>query len=972
MMDPMLAHFFREVSKVQLRLPSIPYLSNLTGTWITPDEAIDPEYWVKHLREAVRFGPGIQEIMKAPAERVFLEVGPGQALSGLARRILDPQSGARVLSSLPLPKKEQSERTFLLDTLGKMWLAGVTVNWRDVHAGEKRYRVPLPAYPFERQRYWVDPLPHANEAGRKQASSGKKPDIGDWFYLPFWKPSLLGPSSRKPEAKQNWLVFAGEEGLGLDLARELAATGENVVTVQPGERFLELDENNYSVRPQQQADYDELLAALRQQKRWPRRIVHLWNVNAETTAPGYWRFSNQSQYSGFYSLLFLAKALHKQTVLEPAEIVVVSNNVQTVTGHEHASPEKATLLGPCLAIPYEYSSVSCRSVDFTTAPSGTWQGERVLKQLMAELAAGSPDPMIAYRGQTRWVKKFEPARLEKQAGRPPRLREKGVYLITGGLGQIGLELGEYLARSVRARLVLVGTSAFPPQEQWDQWLASHNDQDEVGRKIRKLQSMRGLGAEVLIAHGDAGNLQQMQKIVNAARERFGPIQGVIHAAGRVRSMRLMQETEPADCDLHFQSKARGLLVLEQVLRQEPLDFCVLFSSLASILGGVGYCAYSGANFFMDSLAQCRQHHSALAWTSVNWDGWSFTDDSVRSTSGSGTALLSMTPSQGVEAFHRILWLDPVAQVLVSTGDLDARFKQLVHGPQSERPELKQNSASESLHSRPALATAYVAPASETEIRISKIWQELLGIGQIGIYDNFFEMGGNSLMATQLLSRLRQVFGMAIPLETVFDNSTIGQLAKALTAYKRAATAREQTPPAPVIAEPVIRLEDAAREKIQSPLERHVRPEFLPLSFTQQRLWFINQLEGATPQYNLPEAMRLRGELDLEALDRAISAVVERHEILRTRFVETDGEPEQIIDPPSPIHVPLEDLSAFDQAEQQARVKAAQVRESEHHFDLARGPLLRIRLLKLNEREHVLLRNFHHIVSDGWSQGIFNH
>src|SRR5262249_5985652 len=158
----------------------------------------------------------------------------------------------------------------------------------------------------------------------------------------------------------------------------------------------------------------------------------------------------------------------------------------------------------------------------------------------------------------------------------------------------------------------------------------------------------------------------------------------------------------------------------------------------------------------------------------------FTDNSVSSAaSGSDAALLSMTPSQGVEAFHRILWLDPVAQIVVSTGDLNARFRQLAHNQELERPELKQNNASESLHSRPALGTAYVAPASETEIRISKVWQELLGIGQIGIHDNFFEMGGNSLMATQLLSRLRQAFSLAIPLETVFDNPTIGQLAKAL-------------------------------------------------------------------------------------------------------------------------------------------------------------------------------------------------
>ena len=402
---------------------------------------------------------------------------------------------------------------------------------------EKRQRVPLPTYPFERQRYWIAPSPHANEAGGKPGSSGKKADIGDWFYLPFWKPSVPAKRSRELEGKQNWLVFAGEEGLGLDLVRELTAKGQNVVTVQAGERFVELDETTYSIQAQRPDDYEALLASLHEQGRWPQRIVHLWNVTAETTAPGYWRFSSQSQYSGFYSLLFLAKALHKQAVAAPVEIVVVSNNMQAVTGEERVSPEKATMLGPCLVIPHEYPAVSCRSIDLTPAPSGTWQGERLLKQLMAELTAELSDPMTAYRGQTRWVKSFEAIRLEKPAGPPPRLRERGVYLITGGWGQIGLELAEYLARSVHARLVLVGTPAFPPEEQWEQWLASHDAQDNVCRKIRRLRSLRELGAEILVAPADVGNLQQMQKVVTAARERFGAIHGVIHAAGRVKSMR---------------------------------------------------------------------------------------------------------------------------------------------------------------------------------------------------------------------------------------------------------------------------------------------------------------------------------------------------------------------------------------------------------------------------------------------------
>src|SRR5262249_39999303 len=162
-----------EVSKIKLRPPTVPYISNLTGTWITPGEAIDSEYWVKHVREAVRFDPGIQEIAKAPGERVFLEVGPGQALSGLARRILDPNAGAKVVTSLPPPKKEQKERLFLLDTLGKLWLAGATVDWRGLQAKGKRQRVPLPTYPFERQRYWVNPVQHQNGGGAKTEEPGK-------------------------------------------------------------------------------------------------------------------------------------------------------------------------------------------------------------------------------------------------------------------------------------------------------------------------------------------------------------------------------------------------------------------------------------------------------------------------------------------------------------------------------------------------------------------------------------------------------------------------------------------------------------------------------------------------------------------------------------------------------------------------------------------------------------------------------
>src|SRR5262249_53577818 len=144
-----------------------------------------------------------------------------------------------------------------------------------------------------------------------------------------------------------------------------------------------------------------------------------------------------------------------------------------------------------------------------------------------------------------------------------------------------------------------------------------------------------------------------------------------------------------------------------------------------------------------------------------------------------------------------------------------------------------------------------------------------------------------------------------------------------------------------------------------------------LSYAQQRLWFIDQLGGSSTEYNMPLALQLRGELDVEALGRAIQTIVDRHESLRTRFMEVDGRPVQIIEPRLLIWLPLDDLSQFDEAEQRRRVAAAVQREEEEPFDLRNGPVLRVKLLKLGEREHILLETFHHIVSDGWSQGVFN-
>ncbi|MCI0354321.1 MAG: amino acid adenylation domain-containing protein, partial [Acidobacteria bacterium] len=236
-----------------------------------------------------------------------------------------------------------------------------------------------------------------------------------------------------------------------------------------------------------------------------------------------------------------------------------------------------------------------------------------------------------------------------------------------------------------------------------------------------------------------------------------------------------------------------------------------------------------------------------------------------------------------------------------------------------------------------------APRTPEEEILCGLFAEVLGVPRVGLDDDFFELGGHSLMATRLVSRIRTTLDVDLAIRALFEAPSVGQLSE--------------------------RLREGARNRV--PLMPQSRPSRVPLSYAQQRLWFLDRLEGASTEYNVPEALRLKGPLDIGALERTIDTIVARHESLRTCFAELDGEPVQMIEPAVRISIPVDDLCGLSAAAQAEAVCSAMRREGRLPFDLTHGPVLRVRLLMLGEHEHVLLRTMHHIVSDGWSQGVFN-
>jgi acyl transferase domain-containing protein len=799
MMDPILETFRAQVAQVDRRAPQIPYVSNLTGTWVTEAEATDPAYWSRHLRETVRFAHGLKELMKEP-ERVLLEVGPGRVLSGLAIWQTNRSRHNVVVSSIRHPQESDSDVAFLLGALGRLWLAGVDVAWKSFHSRGARRRVPLPTYPFERQRFWVEPgAPAAGDARRKRDE--KQPEIADWFYLPSWRrspPPDLDGVKRGP-----WLVFAESSGLGERIVRRLAQAGEEVVSVVAADGFAQRAGGTFELNPAEPRDYVKLIETLEGQGRSPLSIAHFWGL--QEGSAGAPQGGRRVQDLGFFSLLHLARALDGRGPDVRREIVVVTRGVQDVTGEETLSPDHATVLGPCKVIPQEYAALGCRNVDVVGPGPAGWDEESV-GQVLAELASGSDDRIVAYRRRRRWIPSFDPCPLAATPDRPRRLREGGVYLVNGGLGGIGLGAAELLARTAKAKLVLVGRGALPPRAEWERWLQANGDGNEVGQRLRKLLALEELGAEVLAVQADVSNVEQLRKALAEAESRFGGVHGVIHAAGVERAFQSIAETAPADAEAQFRPRLGGVAALEQALEGRPLDFCLLISSLSSVLGGLGSVSYTAAHVFLDVFAARHNRASATPWLSVNWDRW-FTWRDTTQEPAAGEVGFFMTPAEAQEALHRVLNSRALTHLVVSTGDLQGRIDRWVRLIVPEEPKPSEAPAA-SLYARPEIGEDYVAPSTPEEETLAGIWCQALGVEKVGVNDDFFELGGDSVLGLRIVAKANEA-GLRMTGRHVFEHHTIAELARALAGSTPPATAAAAPTPAtgePATAFPGARLD----------------------------------------------------------------------------------------------------------------------------------------------------------------------
>lgn len=609
MLEPILGRFGDYLRSIRLSAPTIPVISNRTGMPLTDAEATSPDYWVQHLRNTVRFRDGVERLKETP-NRVYLEMGPGRALSSLAQA--NGLSAAQVIPALRHPEQKIADDAWHIATIARLWACGVSVDWEPIWGDAARRRVPLPTYAFQKKPYFIAPAePKTAEARPMPARIA---DMASWGWQTRWKPvsAAVEIDELGQMPKANWLVFLDGEGVGRAIVNRLKAAGHAVTTVRAGDSFGVDGDGGYIIGPERGREgYDLLIRDLVSKGKAPSRVIHLWLVTGKEVFRAGSSFLQRNIEQGFYSLMFLAQAMAEENLPKPIQITVATSGAAKVKESALAYPEKALVLGPARVIPRELPGISVRLADV----SMTTPVEDIAVGLVEE-AMSDGEAICALRGDRRYEQTLKSVALPEVGADLP---EGAHVFITGGFGGIGLTIAEELIRRSRVRVTLVARRPMPPKQDWQHIIQRAGPEDAVARRILAVQRLEALGGEVFVAQADVANPVEMESAKSEGERRFGPVHTVAHAAGVVDDGPLLAKS-PAEVEEVFAPKLHGTKVLERLFPDGSIANLVLFSSTSTVTGPAGQIDYVAANEFLNAYALHRSGGKTRV-TALNWGIW---------------------------------------------------------------------------------------------------------------------------------------------------------------------------------------------------------------------------------------------------------------------------------------------------------------------------------------------------------------
>ena len=748
--------------------------------FLTTDEVATSEYWCRHVREAVRFAPSMNCLVRENVD-VFLEVGPKPILLGMGRQCIEAEESLW----LPSLRPPQDDWQQLLNSLAQLYRSGINIDWHGFDQDYIRVRENLPTYPFQRQRYWLE-TPEWYRRGKFDHSKGaiaskqksksiesqtrsqiSGESLEKCLYEVRWQPfARIEQKSTGVNTHKHWLVFADNQGVGEQLVAKLQSNGSPTTVVIQGKEYQRQDERHFSLNPERPEEFQQLLQALP----YIDRIIHLWSLDAPQTQTA--ADLEVAAKISLCSTLHLVQSLI-QEYAELPRLWLVTRGAQPV-GKKIKTINvpgigQSPLWGMGKAITLEYPELQCSLVDLDPNTE-----EENAENLLTEITLDGIEEQVAFRNGTRYLPQLVEHQYKSKVdnvswveeGKPIALTldENSTYLITGGLGGLGLEVAGAIAERGGKHLVLVGRSEAKP---------------EVKDRIKELETA---GVKVMIASADVSDANQLGLVLNQIEQTLPPLRGIIHAAGVVDFCGLWQQ-DWRRFEQVLAAKVQGTWNLHNLTKDRHLDFFVCFSSLASLLGSHGLASYGAANGFMDAIAHHRRS-LGLPGLSINWGAWAEVGMSARLSNDhqqrlSDWGLSEIAPERGLAIMEQLLQED-VSQIGVLSIDWSKWLGQF-----DRVPQFYQHVATSTDNSQKVINFAQelkVTPVSERRSHLVSHIRSLVAkttglkdVEQIQSDTRFVDLGLDSLMAMELRHHLQSSLGCSVPSTFLFNYSTLAEL-----------------------------------------------------------------------------------------------------------------------------------------------------------------------------------------------------
>ncbi|GER90172.1 hypothetical protein KDW_43340 [Dictyobacter vulcani] len=788
--------------------------------------------------------------------------------------------------------------------------------------------------------------------------------LPDWFFYKRWQPRQI--EYQVPvQTGGTTIIFMDTTGLGAQLANALRQQDQEVVCVEAATSYRRLAPDHYSLDVQTRQHYHDLFSELQSTGKAVRCMVHLWNYGF---VPDVIESSAQleaAHHASLYSLLLLTQAFTEIYGKQPAGLSVVASQSQYVQADDELAFIRGTVAGFLKTVAQEMPWLHCQHLDLPA-----FQHAQNVRHLIQELSVAQGDSEVAYRDGRRLVPRLAMLDWAHEPNQPLPFVQGGCYILSGGLGGAGIEIARYLLQNYQARILLLGRSVLPERSLWTTHIALN---DEYAQRLKALRMLEQLEGEISYVTLDIGHQADLNAAVAQAEQRWQQaVDGIFHLAG-VYKENLLEAESATTLAEEIRAKVSGAWSLHRLVLQRPHCLFVSFSSVNGFFGGVSVGAYAAANSFLDSFVHYQRSQGVnsycFAWST--WDETGMSAGSQIKELSQARGYYALKPRQALEALqvglthtqpYVLIGLDATNQNIRRYSQREGTialqqasvFVQLQTGQKFQEQLIPANYHLVQLQELPvtpageidlarlmqidgSVVTERVAARTEMEVQLTKIWQAVLGVADISIHDNFFALGGDSILSLQIVSRANQA-GLAITPRMLFQYQTIAHLAAAM----------QQSAPGTQI--------NAQQEPVTG---------LIPLTPIQH--WFFEQQFAEAQHWNQSFLLKAQRPLDPALLKQALAQLLIQHDALRMRFMQEEGSWQQFNQEPAELfHFRSIDLAHLDVTAQATAIEQEAAQE-QASLDLVKGPLVRATYFDPGQQQPArFLLVIHHLIVDGLS------